>query len=118
VGYLARGGNLQTDAFIATVGFDNLMASWATVAGDIISEWQLGDNPIELPGDIEFIAPFPRRVPSISVPNRRENILNAALGLKFTVRGGTVLVLNGIAPLRKAGLQPDFIWTVGVEGSL
>jgi hypothetical protein len=27
-------------------------------------------------------------------------------------------VLNGIAPLRKVGLQPDFIWTVGVEGSL
>jgi hypothetical protein len=72
----------------------------ATVAADVISEWQIGDNPILLPGVIVFVAPFERRVPSISVPNRRENILNAALGLKFTVRGGTVLVLNGIAPLR------------------
>jgi hypothetical protein len=118
VGYLARGGELQTDAIVATIGFDNLMAPWATVAADIITEFQIGDNPIELPGDIVFVAPFQRRVPSISVPSRRENILNAALGLKFSVRGGTVLVLNGIAPLRRAGLQPDFIWTIGVEGSL
>jgi hypothetical protein len=118
LGYLARGGDLSSDAFIATLGFDNLVAPWATVAADLISEWQIGDNPIELPGDIVFTAPFQRRVPSISVSNRRENILNAALGLKFTVRGGTVLVLNGIAPLREAGLQPDFIWTIGLEGSL
>jgi hypothetical protein len=118
LGYLARGGDLSSDAFVATLGFDNLVAPWATVAADVISEWQIGDNPIQLPGDIVFVAPFERRVPSISVPNRRENILNAALGLKFTVRGGTVLVLNGIAPLRKVGLQPDFIWTIGVEGSL
>ena len=118
LGYLARGGVSQNDAFIATLGFDNLVSSWATVAADLISEWQIGDSPVELPGDIVFIAPFARRVPSISIPNRRENILNAALGFKFSVRGGTVLVLNGIAPLRKVGLQPDFIWTVGVEGSL
>ncbi len=118
LGYLARGGDLHTDAFIATLGFDNLMASWATVAADIISEWQIGDSPLTLPGDIVFSEPFQRRVPAISVPNRRENILNAALGLKFSVRGGMVLVVNGIAPLRKTGLQPDLIWTVGLEGSL
>ncbi len=118
VGYLARSGKLETDAVVGTVGFDNLMAPWATVAADIISEWQVGNNPITLPSDIVFVAPFQRRIPSISVPNRTQNTVNAALGLKFNVRGGTVLVINGIAPLRKAGLQPDFIWTFGLEGSL
>lgn len=118
LGYLARSGKQESDAVLATVGFDNLMASWATVAADLISEWQVGDNPITLPGDIVFVAPFQRRIPSISVPNRTQNTINAALGLKFNVRGGTVLVINGIAPLRKTGLQPDFIWTFGLEGSL
>lgn len=118
LGYLARSGKQESDAVLATLGFDNLMASWATVAADLISEWQVGDNPITLPGDIVFVAPFQRRIPSISVPNRTQNTINAALGLKFNVRGGTVLVINGIAPLRKTGLQPDFIWTFGLEGSL
>jgi hypothetical protein len=116
-GYVARSGDLQTDAVAATVGFDNLMTPWATLAVDLISEWQIGDNPIDLPGDIVFSAPFERRLPSILVPERRDDILHAALGLKFAVRGGTVLVLNGIAPLRKTGLQPDYIWTLGLEAS-
>jgi hypothetical protein len=118
LGYLSRTAALQNDAVLATLGFDNLMASWATFAADIISEWQVGDNPISLPGDIVFIAPFQRRIPSISIPDRRNNLINLATGLKFNVRGGAVLVVNAIAPLRKAGLQPDFIWTVGLEGSL
>ena len=41
--------------------------------------------------------------------------LSIALGVALMV---TVLVINGIAPLRKTGLQPDFIWTFGLEGSL
>ena len=118
LGYVSRTAALQNDAVLATLGFDNLMASWATFAADIISEWQVGDNPISLPGDIVFIAPFQRRIPSISIPERRNNLINLATGLKFNVRGGAVLVVNAIAPLRKAGLQPDFIWTVGLEGSL
>lgn len=118
LGYLARSRSGQNDAFLATLGFDNLVAPWATVAADLISEWQIGENAVDLPGDIVFVSPFQRRVPSISVPERRENTLNAALGFKFAVRGGTVLVVNGIAPLRKAGLQPDFVWTLGLEGSL
>jgi len=117
-GYLSRTGGLQNDAVLATLGFDNLMTSWATFGADLITEWQVGDNPIKLPGDIVFIAPFQRRIPSISIPERRNNLINLATGVKFNVRGGTVLVLNAIAPLRKAGLQPDFIWTVGLEGSL
>lgn len=118
LGYASRTADLQNDAVLATIGFDNLMASWATFAADLITEWQVGDNPIDLPGDIVFVAPFQRRVPSISIPDRDNNLISLSTGVKFTVRGGTVLVLNAIAPLRKAGLQPDFIWTIGLEGSL
>ena len=117
VGYLARTGEMQNDAVLATVGFDNLMASWATVAVDLVSEWQLGENQIALPGEIQFEEPFVRELQAINVPNRRENLISASVGMKFNVRGGMVLVLNGIAPLRRAGLQPDFIWTAGIEGA-
>jgi hypothetical protein len=117
VGYLARTGAQQNDALLATVGFDNLMAPWATVAVDLVSEWQLGETKISLPEEIQFTEPFVRELPAINVPNRRENLISASVGVKFNVRSGMVLVLNGIAPLRRAGLQPDFIWTAGLEGA-
>lgn len=117
VGYLARTGELQNDAALITIGFDNLMTDWATLAFDLVSEWQVGASKLLLPEDVRFELPFVRQAPSINIPNKRENLLNASAGVKFTVREGTVLVLNGIAPLRKVGLQPDFVWTVGVEGA-
>ncbi len=117
VGYVARGGEFQADAILAKMGFDALVAPWATVAAELLSEWQVGANPIPLPGDIVFVEPFERRIAAISVPERRENLLNAAMGFKFNVRGGTVLVTNIMVPLYDSGPQPDFIWTFGVEGS-
>jgi len=114
-GYVARSDSLQNDAILATLGFDALAAPWATVAFDISSEWQVGANKITLPGPIVYSVPFERIYPSTTIPEKRDNVLNAAFGVKFAVRGGTVLVLNGIVPLRRAGLQPDYIWTAGVE---
>ena len=114
---MARGGEFETDAIVARLGFDNLVTSWATFAAELLSEWQVGDNPIVLPGDIVFVAPFERRVASISVPPRDEDLLNLALGFKFNVRNGMVLVTNIMAPLYKTGVQSDIIWTFGIEGS-
>ncbi len=114
-GYLARTDSLRSDAVLATIGFDNLVTPWATLAFDVISEWQLGENKITLPDPIVLEVPYPRTIPSSTIPERKENILNASLGMKFLVRGGTVLVLNGLVPLRETSLQPDFMWTAGVE---
>lgn len=114
-GYLVRTGKLQTDAALATIGFDNLMTSWATLAFSLITEWQVGAAKLALPSPIHYVAPFDRTLEATTIPTRRENRMDAALGLKFNVRGGTVLMLNGIAPLRRAGMQPDFIFTTGLE---
>lgn len=116
-GYLARTGALQNDAILATIGFDQLMTPWATLAVDLVSEWQVGDSKIALPGTVVFSQPFVRRVDATSIPQRDENVLNASIGMKFSVRGGTTIVVNGITPLRKVGLQPDFVWTGGLEYS-
>lgn len=114
-GYAARTDSLQNDAVLATLGFDALVAEWATVAFDLVSEWQIGANKVPLPGPIVYTAPYDRTYPSTSIPTRREDVVNASFGAKFTLRGGMVLVLNGLVPLRGVGLQPDFIWTAGLE---
>jgi len=116
-GYLVRTGELQNDAVLATVGFDNLMAPWATFALSMISEWSVGAEKLLLPGPIQIQFPFPRTVESTSIPTRKEDRLEASAGVKFSLRGGTVLMINGTAPMRRASLQPDFIWTTGLEFS-
>ncbi|MDH3496667.1 MAG: hypothetical protein OER21_07890 [Gemmatimonadota bacterium] len=115
VGYAARTDTLQTDAVLGTLGFDALLADWFTFAFDMVSEWQVGGNPLQLPGPIVFTQPFDRQLPSTTIPTKREDILNASLGAKFTVRGGMVLVVNGLIPLLRTGMQPDYVWTAGLE---
>ncbi|UCD24769.1 MAG: hypothetical protein JSW51_02290 [Gemmatimonadota bacterium] len=117
LGYLVRTGELQNDAILATVGFDERMASWATLAIELMSQWQVGDNKITLPGPIQFDEPFPREVPSTGVTVVRENLVQASGGAKFRVRGSTILLTNVIIPLTKAGLQPSVVWTAGLEFS-
>jgi len=115
VGYTARAGELQRDGVIIQGAFDNLMTEWATLAIGVESEIQVGDNPFVLPSTIQLDEPFVRRFRATNIPNTTGNLLRASVGGKFTVRGGTVLVMNAIFPLRKVGLQPDFTWTVGLD---
>ncbi len=114
-GYFARTGEFQSDGILLTAGFDQAVTDWATVAFDLVSEFQVGDNKIVLPEPIQFSTPFAREVQTSSFPSRRADVLNASLGMKFAMRGGTNVVVNGIAPLRKNGLQGDFILTAGLE---
>ena len=114
-GYVARMGESQNDAVLVSAIFDNLVTDWATVALGVESEWQVGDSPFVLPEPIVFDEPFARRIPATNVPQRSEDLLRATIGGKFVVRGGTVLVANALLPLRDAGLQPDFIWTLGLD---
>lgn len=114
-GYLYRGGKLQTNALLATFGFDQLLSGWATMAADLITERQVGDNKLRLPGPVEYEEPFRRFVSPTDIPNRRDNLVNASLGMKFTTTNGMRLVINGIFPIERAGLQPDVIWTSGLE---
>jgi hypothetical protein len=116
VGYVARGDSrTQNDAVLIGVTVDNLLSDWATLAAGFESELQVGDNKFALPSEIDFDQPFSRTIPATNVPNKSGDLLRASLGAKFTVRGGTVLVVNALMPLRDVGLQPDFIWTVGLD---
>lgn len=115
VGYTARSGASQRDAVVVQAAFDNLLTEWATLAVGIESQFQVGENPFVLPSTIELQEPFVRQFAATNIPNVDGDLLRVSLGGKFTVRGGTVLVVNGIFPLRDVGLQPDFIWTMGLD---
>ena len=117
VGYLFRGGTFETDAVLATAGFDHLLAPWATLAADLIAELQVGDSPLEVPEPVVIESPYRRTITPSTIPDRRDDLVNASLGLKLVATSGLIAIANGAWPLNRGGLRPDVIWTVGLEYS-
>jgi hypothetical protein len=114
-GAAIRGGDLQNNAVLATVGFDQLMSSWATLAVDAITEWEMGDAKLQLPQPVKFTAPFARTIFPSNIPDRTDNILNASIGAKFSSQKGFTLLLNALVPLNRGGLRASTLWTAGLE---
>ena len=115
VGYLRRDAEGSTNALLSTVGFDQMLSSWATLAAEVISESQVGESSLRLPGPVFYEEPYQRTVEATDIPNMRDNPVSASLGMKFTTTNGVRLIVNGIFPMQRAGLQPDAIWTAGLE---
>jgi hypothetical protein len=114
-GYFYRGGAFETDAVLGTVGFDHLLAPWATLAIDVISQLQVGDSPLQVPGPVVYQSPYVRTLVPTSIPDRRDDLVDGSVGLKLTTASGLTLVGNTEWPLDRGGLRPDVIWTVGLE---
>src|SRR3989454_5130422 len=68
VGYLFHGGSSQNSAVLATVGFDHVMAPWAAIAVDLVSELQVGESKLRLPGTVTFDLPFRRTAEPTNIP--------------------------------------------------
>ena len=115
VGYMYRSGSFLKDAVLATVGFDHLMAPWAMLAVELISELQVGENSAELPGTFRFDVPFRRTVEPTRIPNIRDDVVNGSVGFKFQTATGVTLITNTLVPLNDGGVRPDILWTVGLE---
>ena len=115
LGYLYRGGGTRTDAVTATLGFDHLMSSWATVAVDLVSQLQVGDSKLEVPGTILIEEPFQRSIQTSTIPDRRDDIVDGSFGFKFTTGPSTTIVLNTLWPLNRGGLRSNVLWTIGAE---
>lgn len=115
VGYVFRDADLENNSVLANVGFDQLLASWATMAVDVISEWQIGESKLQLPGAIVFSEPFARTIESSRIPNQKDNPIAFSVGFKFATPRGITFVTNALIPLRDAGLQPSAVWTGGLE---
>jgi hypothetical protein len=115
VGYLYRGGAFETDAVLGTLGFDHLLAPWATLAVDLISQLQVGDSPLQLPDPVVIQAPYVRTIRPSTIPDRRDDLVDGSIGAKLTAANGLTVVGNAEWPLNRGGLRPDVIWTFGLE---
>src|SRR5947208_3276402 len=115
LGYVYRSGSSQNNAVLATVGFDHLMAPWATMAVDLVSELQVGESTLRLPGPVTYDLPFRRTINVTNIPNERDDLINGSFGFKFTTRAGVTLVANTLVPLNRGGLRPNILWTAGLE---
>ncbi len=115
VGYLYKEGNQSNDQILATAGFDQLLNSWATIATEVLSEWQVGKSKLTLPGPVTYQYPFTRTVLPTDIPNKKDNRVNASLGFKFRTSGGPTIVTNALVPVIRGGLEPNLVWTTGLE---
>jgi len=117
LGYLYRGGDTRNDAVAATAGFDQLLSSWATLAVDVISQLQVGDSKLEVPGPVLITVPFRRTIQTSAIPNQRDDIVDGSIGFKFTTIDGQgpTFVVNSLWPLNRGGLRTNVLWTLGVE---
>ena len=115
LGYVFRDAKQATNSVVATAGFDNAVASWATMAFDLLSEWQLGDSKLQIPGPVSYQAPFPHTVSPTNIPDQRDNFLSASVGFKFQTPRGILITTNALFPLRNSGMQPIAVWTGGLE---
>jgi hypothetical protein len=115
IGYVFRDAKQSTNSIIATAGFDNAVATWATLAFDLLSEWQVGDSKLQIPGPVAYQLPFPRTVRPTNIPAQRDDFLSASVGFKFQTPRGILLTTNTLFPLRNSGMQPSVVWTGGLE---
>jgi hypothetical protein len=106
---------LWNDAVLATIGFDHLMTEHVTIAADVVSELQVGDSKLKLPGEVTYDSPFHRTIQPTTIPDRRDDLVNGSLGFKFTAPKGFTLVANALVPLNRGGMRPDIIYTTGLE---
>jgi len=115
LGYVHRGAQYENSAVLATVGFDNLVGSRATIALDLISSWQVGASRLVLPAPVTFTAPITRTVRLTDIPNERDNLIDAAIGTKIAASNRLNFVLNSILPVNRRGVRADMVWTLGLE---
>ncbi len=120
LGFAKRGGEFQNSAVLATLGFDHLMAPWATLALDAITEWSVGSEKLTIPAPVVITVPqggplSTRTIDLTNIPDRRDHVFLASIGGKFSTPTGLTVLTNLLIPIRYGGLQPNVAWTVGLE---
>ncbi len=115
LGYLHRSGDLQNDGVLVTAGFDQVLAPWVTLAVDLVSQFQVGDRKLQIPGPVVIESPYRRVIEATTVPDIRDDLIDASVGFKFVTPAGVTLVANSAWPLNRGGVRPHVLWTVGLE---
>jgi hypothetical protein len=82
---------------------------------DLVSEFQVGESKLRLPGPVTYTAPFRRTIDVTNLPNERDDQINGSFGFKFATGPGIMVVANTLWPLNRGGLRPNVLWTAGLE---
>lgn len=114
-GYLYHADRTQNDAVLGTVGFDQRLADAFTLAADLVTELQVGDSKLPLPGLVTYDSPFRRTLNPTNIPQMRDDIVNGSFGFKIAPARKTTIVLNTLFPLNRGGLRPNLVYTAGIE---
>lgn len=114
-GYEYRGNAFEENEFKSNVGFDQRLADWATLAIDVLGSVKMGDPALTLPEPAQLEAPFPRTIPLTNIPERRDDIIDGAIGFKLRARPGLFLLANALIPLNEGGLRSGVVPTIGME---
>jgi hypothetical protein len=113
-GYFYTNGENQSNRATGTVGFDHMMSSTVTIAGELLGSLQLGDF-WGLPDPVVYTAPTVRTVQLTEIPERKDHIMQASFGAKFSPATDFRFIGNVLFPLTNAGVSPTAVWTVGLE---
>ncbi len=115
LGFEFRGSDLDQNELEVVLGFDHLLASWATVAVDLLGAFKMGESVLAFPEPIQITSPFPRTVRRTNIPDRQDDIIDGSFGFKFRTGGGLVLVSNFLVALNDGGLRSRVTSTFGLE---
>jgi hypothetical protein len=91
------------------------MSDKFTLAADLVTELQVGDSKLKLPGIVTYDVPFRRTVNPTNIPPMRDDVVNGSFGVKLTPAQKTTIVLNTLFPLNRGGLRPNLVYTAGIE---
>ncbi len=114
-GYEYRGSEFDENEFKTNVGFDQRLANWVTLAIDVLGTFKAGERALLLPQPIQLEAPFPRTIRLTNIPERRDDLLDGAVGFKMRATDGLFILVNALVPLNDGGLRAGVVPTVGIE---
>lgn len=121
--YNHRTSDLEQDAIEAFIGFDQKVFETLTLAVDVLSEFEVGDEiealkfpePVVVQRDVGDIL-LRKEVSVTNIPRfARDNKINAAWGFKFHPKESLVIIGNVFVPLNDGGLRSDWTPTLGFE---
>ncbi len=108
-------GTAPRTSFLSAIGFDMLLGSSTTLAGDILANLEMSESELTIPGPATFNAGRSTTIPRINVPDQKDHLVDASIGLKILAAEGVRIALNSLVPLSSGGMYGNMLWTLGVE---
>jgi hypothetical protein len=103
------------DAVLGNLGFDQLITDKVTLAADVLSELQVGQSTLHLPGPVTYDAPYHRVLDVTTIPDTRDDIFNGSLGARVLLWTGWSGFVNALVPLNRGGMRPSIAYSTGLE---